>query len=80
MNNLELLKKFGFVEKDGWLLDPKLNEQMFKIDDPVYGVDKSPEEIMKIIVACSFNAGVRWKKEEIKQNFHSHISEFIDDL
>ena len=70
IEKIELLKQFGFFEKDGWLCNPKLGgEAVFKIGDPRCGLEHmSLPSIMEVITATALNAGSRYQREEMRKN------------
>ena len=75
MTNIEMIKSWGFFEKDGWLCSPKLNgEAVFQIEK----VDEwSMSYIIEVLQAVSFNAGSRWQRAESKTQLVSRFKSFI---
>lgn len=82
MDNITFLKELGFIEKDGWLCNPKIdNEAVFKISDAKYGPEDKPMSwIIEVISATAFNAGSRYSRDIERQQIAEQLEQMAKQL
>lgn len=79
MTNKEFLKSVGFVEIDGWLCNPYLdNEAIFH--DAEMLEKRSLSEIIQIITVTSFNAGSRYERRQAILQTVEELEKFTKKL
>lgn len=75
MTNTEILKSWGYFEKDGWICSPHLNGeevlQVGKIDD------KEMSYIIHCISSTAFSAGSRFSQENARQQVVYELEKLI---
>ena len=75
MTNTQILKSWGYFEKDGWICSPHLNGeaifQVGKIDD------KDMSYIIHCISSTAFNSGSRFSRESARNEVVNELEKLI---
>lgn len=83
MSIKELLLSMGFVELDGWYVNPFMHwedpkgEAIIQVEELD---DLTHRQVLQRITAASFNAGSRWQRSESKEDIVRTLEKLIKDI